>query len=75
MAIQLLTPLLIRVRKDRWDAYPVHGDSYSERDKMLLAEIKNAGGIDQTVPPGFYHFNIIPFNGKDIVTLQPAGFN
>jgi hypothetical protein len=70
--IQIYQALLVKVTRDRWDAFPMSGDTFSERDLMLLREIKAAGGIDRTVPPGYYSFNIIPFNGKDSVTLLPV---
>lgn len=67
-------PILIIVRRDRWDAFPLNRKGYSQRDRWLIQEIKLAGGIDERVPPGMYHFNIVPnpFTGEGIATLIPA---
>jgi hypothetical protein len=73
MGMQIYDPILVIVSGDRWDAFSLNHEPLStERDRFLLSEIKLAGGIDETVPPGAYHFNVIPFNGIDHVTLLPV---
>lgn len=74
-ALEYYTPLLIRVHTDRWEAIPAEGSAYSAREKQLIAEIKTAGGIDESVPPGFYKLNMVPWNGQMKIVLAPAGFN
>ena len=54
--IQDNKPLLIKVNAFSWEAI-TEGEP-TEREKFLANEIKIAGGIDLTVPPGMYLFNV-----------------
>lgn len=70
--INLFQPILIFVSQGEWHAFPLEGKIYSARDRMLIDSIKASGGINELVPPGAYHFNIVMFGGKEILTLVPA---
>jgi len=50
------SPLLIKVSPFSWAAL-TEGEP-TEREKFLLNEIKLHGGIDLTVAPGLYLFNV-----------------
>lgn len=51
------SPLLIKVTPFGWEAVP-RTIPPTPRDEFLLAEIKLVGGIDLSVPPGLYLFNV-----------------
>lgn len=63
-------PLLIRVRAFDWEAIPETVPP-TPRDEFLLREIKIQGGIDLTVGPGLYLFNVTPGPNGGVVTLVP----
>lgn len=75
MAFETYEPVLVRVRKGHWEAIPASSKGYTPREKDLIAEIRFAGGIDETVPDGFYHFNKVPWNGETKLILVKVRMN
>lgn len=67
----MFLPIGIVVSAHGWKAVPLSGLEYTERDKYLMAEIRQKGGIDETVPRGHYLFNVKPGVNGDILTLEP----
>lgn len=61
------TPLLVGVTTDRWDAF---GSPNNLRHSWLLAVLKKIGGIDESVPPGWYDFNLTRKGLKYMATLE-----
>lgn len=57
-----LDPIVVKVEDGRWDAFSIHSQP-TERDQMLLATIREMGGVNENVAPGDYTFNIIPMIG------------
>lgn len=67
------SPIVIYVSNNDWSAAPLKGNILSDWDRFLISEIKLAGGIDSSVPPGVYHFNILlDYLGNETVILVPA---
>lgn len=67
---QDLTPIVVEVKDDRWDAYSINPEP-TERDQMLLATIQELGGVNESVTPGNYTFNLTTFEGITLVHLLP----
>ena len=63
------TPLLVEVTSSEWFSY---GDPTSLRHARLHAYLTRMGGINETVPPGTYHFNASRRGFKLYMTLDPA---
>lgn len=61
-------PLTVLVTESRWDAV----DEPTERNIWLTKMLKELGGINYTVPPGTYNFNIERVENQMIATLEPA---
>jgi hypothetical protein len=60
-------PLFVHVTPDRWDSY----GTPTYRSKFLFQLLKKTGGINESVPPGWYDFNA-KFRGfKLIMSLEP----
>ena len=50
-------PLLVEVHDGRWDMY----GNFSRRHDKLAKILTAMGGVNETVPPGYYHFNVTGF--------------
>lgn len=61
-------PLLVVVNDMGWWAYGPD----TVRNRWLTAVITNEGGVNESVPPGNYHFNIVRKGFKLISTFEPA---
>lgn len=61
-------PLTVIVTEGRWDAI----DSLTSRNIMLTRILTEMGGVNESVPPGTYHFNVKLENGEWTATLNPA---
>lgn len=60
-------PIVVEVQADRWDAYgPI-----TSRSTYLYQVLSELGGINESVPPGQYHFNVIIEDGQLIADLHP----
>jgi hypothetical protein len=60
--------LLIEVHDGRWDAY---GDPTNVTAALLMKTLNDMGGINHTVPNGYYHFGAEMRMGLLAVTLEP----
>lgn len=60
-------PLTVEVQEHRWDCYGNH----TRRHYKLAALLQSMGGINESVPPGSYHFNTIGFGPMKFATLKP----
>lgn len=47
-------------------------DEKTPRNVALFALLKKEGGINATVPPGKYHFNIVRGSLGQRISLEPA---
>jgi hypothetical protein len=63
------TPIIVEVKDGRWDAYSMNPE-ITERDQMLLATIQAMGGINESVTPGLWTFNIITMIGENTAMAQ-----
>lgn len=61
-------PLTVVVTEDRWDAI----DVLTFRNFMLTQHLKAQGGINESVSPGLYHYNVRRFLFWNLVTLYPV---
>lgn len=61
-------PVTIVVSKDRWDAF----DAPTPRNKALVEHLKQQGGINESVPPGLYHYNVYRKGFRHYASLEPA---
>lgn len=62
------TPILIEVANGRWDAYgPV-----TLRSQYLINILNAQGGVNESVPDGTYHFNVLEVMGEQVASLTPA---
>ena len=61
-------PVTILVTEGRWDAI----DSPTPRNIALVRVLTNMGGINESVAPGTYYFNVKEVDGKWIASLDPA---
>lgn len=69
--ISSFEPILVEVKAFSWEAVP-KTDPPTPRDQFLIQEIMLAGGIDRTVRPGLYFFNVVPGPmGEEIITFYP----
>ena len=62
-------PLLVEVTETDWFAY---GDPSSPRSAFLYKMLTLAGGINESVQPGRYHFDVERRFFKYYSTLEPA---
>lgn len=63
------SPILVYVTSDRWDAA---GDPTNPRHKFLYNYLAKMGGVNESVPPGWYDFNITRKGLTQVlVTLEP----
>lgn len=60
-------PIIIIVKEDRYDAYGPE----TPRSRQLMATLQRMGGINESVAPGLYHFNVIHQDGQLLATLTP----
>ena len=60
-------PLFVVVTTTKWDAYGT-----TLRQRWLTQLLKAKGRIQDTVPPGEYHFNIERRGLRLYLTLEPA---
>lgn len=65
-----ITPIIVEVKDGRWDAYSTNSEP-TERDQMLLATIRGLGGINESVTPGLWSFNLIEVEGVLTAHLLP----
>lgn len=70
MPNQDLTPIVVEVKDGRWDAYSINPEP-TERDQMLLATIQVLGGINESVTPGLWYFNLISDGVTSTAQLIP----
>lgn len=61
-------PVTILVTEGRWDAV----DSPTPRNVMLVETLTLMGGINESVSPGTYLFNVKKIDGQFVATLDPA---
>lgn len=61
-------PLTVLVTEGRWDVV----DSPTPRNIMLTRVLTEMGGVNESVPPGTYYFNVKEVNGQKIASLYPA---
>lgn len=59
-------PILVIVLGDTWTAHALHTEP-TDRDHMLLEALSEMGGIDHTVTPGLYYFNIVELGPETFV--------
>lgn len=64
--ISLEDPIVVIVGNDAWNAYSLH-DEPTERDKELLRHLNEIGGINETVEPGTYQFNMARLDEKNVL--------
>ncbi len=64
-------PIVVVVENGRYDAYSMHSVP-TKRDLWLMATLAGMGGVNESVEPGTYHFNIkwVSFSDNEI-TLYP----
>lgn len=60
-------PLYVHVMPDRWDSY----GTPTYRSQFLFQFLKLIGGINESVLPGWYDFNVKLSGFKIIATLEP----
>ena len=63
-----LTPVTVHVTSERYDIIDVPTPRNMYLANMLMA----MGGINESVSPGTYHFNVLEVNGQPVATLTPA---
>lgn len=63
-----LTPVTVVVTDTRWDAI---GEP-TQRNMWLTNMLSAMGGVNESVSPGTYHFNVLDVDGVWIATLTPA---
>lgn len=63
------TPLLVEVTGTEWYSY---GDPTSFHQMWLHSFLTQMGGINESVSPGSYHFNVTRRLFKFYVTLVPV---
>lgn len=61
-------PVTVLVTEGRWDVV----DSPTPRNIMLTRVLTAMGGINESVAPGTYYFNVKDVDGKWTATLYPA---
>lgn len=70
MAVDLdLRPMLIEVTV--FGTYHMRGTP-TPRTAALMAVLKDEGGINMSVPPGMYRFNVIKKDTGQVLSLEPA---
>ena len=60
-------PIVVEVKNGRWDAY---GDP-TVRTRYLIMMLESIGGVNESVPPGQYLFNVLDVDGQPVVSLTP----
>jgi len=65
---EYLEPLDIVVDETRWDAY----GPATTRSSAILNVLNSIGGINESVPPGNYHFNVRRVGLNLETSLTPA---
>lgn len=63
-----LTPIVVVVANGRWDAY---GEP-TPRTQYLYNMLVALGGINESVPDGTHHFNVLDVGGVPVASLTPA---
>lgn len=64
-------PVLVVVYPNRtYEAFAFHNPP-SSRDKRLFAMLEKMGGVNESVEPGYYHFNMRRLGFHYEVTLVP----
>lgn len=62
------TPVTVIVTEDRYDII----DEPTLRNQYLARVLMEMGGVNESVPPGTYKFNVVPGDNGMIVTLTSA---
>lgn len=70
MPDQDVTPIIIEVKDGRWDAFSLQPQP-TKRDQMLLDFVRSMGGVNESVKPGRYTFNLIEVEGFNTAHLLP----
>ena len=60
-------PIVVVVTESDWYAL---GDPTSYRAHRLFQTLKLSGGVNESVPPGTYHFNVIRRGFKFVASLE-----
>lgn len=61
-------PILVIVRDGRYECYgPV-----TDRSEYLYRVLTSRGGVNESVPDGRYHFNVVRRGFKFVFTLLPV---
>lgn len=63
-----LTPVTVHVTSERYDIIDVP----TPRNQYLAQMLMAIGGINESVEPGTYHFNVLDVEGQAVATLTPA---
>lgn len=63
-----LTPVTVLVTKERWDAI----GTPTPRNIYLTNMLTAIGGVNESVQPGTYHFNVLDVEGQTVASLVPA---
>lgn len=70
-----LRPIQVTVTPTKWNAYALTSIP-TPRDIELIKILNEMGGINESVVPGVYHFNVTPIVINEIeqhvATLYPA---
>lgn len=68
-----IRPIQITVTKTNWTAHALSSIS-TPRDLELIKLLDSMGGINESVEPGIYHFNVMMVEGlgQHVASLQPA---
>lgn len=61
-------PLTVIVTSERWDAV----DAPTPRNIWLTQVLQQMGGVNESVAPGTYHFNVKRKGLKMVASLDPA---
>lgn len=68
-------PIVVVVSGDRYDCYSLHGTP-TPRDLALMATLKLMGGVNESVHPGTWHFNVEMLDTDNaFITMDPARSN
>jgi len=60
-------PIFVQVLPDRWNSY----GPPTLRSKFLHKCLEKIGGINETVQPGWYDFNVVRRGLKFVASLAP----
>ena len=60
-------PIVVEVKDGRWNAY---GDP-TARSHYLFTMLESIGGVNESVPPGQYLFNVLDVDGQSVLSLTP----